>query len=72
MTREEGIKKFTEIVKIMNGKTIFTDDFGNICVPPNPYDYCIDDLMIFNHGKLEAYKSVLKMFEDEVKEETKC
>jgi hypothetical protein len=69
MNREERIKKFTEIVKIMKYKTIFTDENGNFCEPPDIYTYDIDSLMIFNHGKLEAYKSVLKMFEEEVRDE---
>ena len=68
MNKTEGIKKFTEIVKLIKGKTILWSADGKLIPPPDVDDYCIDDLMIFNHGKLEAYKSVLKMFEDEAEE----
>lgn len=66
MNKQNRIKILTQVVKTMSQKTIFTDENGAICAPPSIDDYDIDSLMIFNHGKLEAYKEVLKMFENEM------
>ncbi len=68
MKVEDKIKKIERIIRVMTQKTIFLDDNGKIVEPPNVDDYCLDDLMIFNHGKLEAYKSVLEFFKDEVQD----
>jgi hypothetical protein len=65
---EDKIKKIERIIQVMTQKTIFLDDNGKIVEPPNVDDYCLDDLMIFNHGKLEAYKSVLEFLREEVQD----
>jgi hypothetical protein len=38
MRREEVIKKFKEVVKVMEQKTIFTDENGLFCAIPDVND----------------------------------